>query len=31
MLMNNLAPEAAENPQELIVYGGWGLRLARRG
>src|ERR1700728_2767559 len=24
MLMNNLDPEVAENPQELIVYGGRG-------
>jgi len=28
MLMNNLDPEVAENPQELIVYGGTG-RAAR--
>ncbi len=24
MLMNNLDPEVAENPQELIIYGGSG-------
>jgi len=24
MLMNNLDPEVAENPEELIVYGGSG-------
>jgi urocanate hydratase len=28
MLMNNLDPEVAENPQELVVYGGLG-RAAR--
>mgnify|MGYP003439765243 CR=1 FL=1 len=28
MLMNNLAPEVAENPKELVVYGGIG-RAAR--
>ena len=28
MLMNNLDPEVAENPQELVVYGGIG-RAAR--
>ena len=28
MLMNNLDPEVAENPQELVVYGGTG-RAAR--
>ncbi|WP_136163363.1 urocanate hydratase [Sphingomonas flavalba] len=28
MLMNNLAPDVAENPQELVVYGGIG-RAAR--
>ena len=30
MLMNNLDPEVAENPQELVVYGGIG-RAARDG
>ena len=28
MLMNNLAPDVAENPHELVVYGGIG-RAAR--
>ncbi len=28
MLMNNLDPEVAENPDELVVYGGIG-RAAR--
>ena len=28
MLMNNLDPEVAENPKELVVYGGIG-RAAR--
>ena len=28
MLMNNLDPEVAENPDELIVYGGTGARRA---
>ncbi len=28
MLMNNLDPEVAENPDELVVYGGTG-RAAR--
>src|SRR6201988_152305 len=28
MLMNNLDPEVAENPQDLVVYGGTG-RAAR--
>ena len=29
MLMNNLDPEVAENPAELVVYGGTGRRRAR--
>ena len=29
MLMNNLDPEVAENPAELVVYGGIGARGAR--
>lgn len=29
MLMNNLHPDVAENPHELVVYGGIG-RAARR-
>src|SRR5438552_18008692 len=30
MLMNNLDPEVAERPQDLVVYGGIG-RAARKG
>jgi hypothetical protein len=30
MLMNNLHPDVAENPHELVVYGGIGLALAER-
>jgi urocanate hydratase len=30
MLMNNLHPDVAENPHELVVYGGIG-RAARTG
>ena len=30
MLMNNLDPEVAERPEDLVVYGGTG-RAARRG
>ena len=29
MLMNNLDPEVAENPEELVVYGGTG-KAARK-
>ena len=27
MLMNNLDPEVAEKPEELVVYGGIGVQL----
>ena len=30
MLMNNLHPDAAENPHELVVYGGIGRECVRR-
>ncbi len=29
MLMNNLDPEVAERPDDLVVYGGTGKRRAR--
>ena len=31
MLMNNLDPDVAEDPDELIVYGGTGSRGAQLG
>ena len=31
MLINNLDPEVAESPDELIVYGGTGTRRAQLG
>src|SRR5271154_3724239 len=31
MLMNNLDPEVAENPQELVVYGGTGKAAGELG
>ncbi len=31
MLMNNLDPDVAERPQDLVVYGGTGQRRAQLG
>ncbi len=31
MLMNNLHPDVAENPHELVVYGGIGRKVLNRG